>query len=129
MLEVLSGPLTNLIDNLFETDEERANAKLKLLSAEMQPILGQLAVNRAEATNPNMFVSGWRPFIGWSCGLIFIWNYIIAVFLHWSLLAMGIPVPVIPTLGIDQITPVLMGMLGLGGLRTFEKYTGSEANR
>jgi len=125
----LSGPLVEIIDNLFTSEEERAAAKLKLLSLEMQPYLAQLDVNREEAKSTRLFVAGWRPFIGWTCGSVFAWNYIVAPLLYWIFLLMGIPVPPIPTLGLAEITPVLMGLLGLGGMRTYEKLNGVEGNR
>jgi len=66
-------------------------------------------------------VAGWRPFIGWSCGVALAWNYIAQPVLVFTLAQTGNLVE-LPALDMSQMMPVLMGMLGLGGLRTFEKY-------
>lgn len=126
---ILTGPLVEIIDSLFTTEEEKAAAKLKLLSLEMQPYLAQLEVNKIEAANANVFVSGWRPFIGWTCGGIFGWNYIVAPFLQWIALMFNSDLPPMPVMGMEVIMPVLLGLLGLGGMRTFEKFKNVEANR
>lgn len=129
LAQLLAGPLVQLVDEVFETSEERAAAKLKLLNLEMQPYLAQLEVNKAEAGHMNVFVAGWRPFIGWVCGSIFAWTFIVAPFIGWIINALGIDVPPIPTLGLGEVMPVLLGLLGLGGMRTFEKLKGVESNR
>jgi hypothetical protein len=93
------------------------------LAATLSMIQGQMTINQAEAGNASTFVAGWRPFIGWVCGLACAWNW------------MGLPVAkvVLDYFGhtilmspadLSEMMPVLMGMLGLGGLRTFEKVQG-----
>jgi len=129
MARELIDPVGRIIDDVITTSEERENAKLRLAKLNLEPYLEQIRVNAAEAASPNLFVSGWRPFIGWVCGTVLVWNYIIAPMIHWIVLMVGAEVPVIPTLGINELMPVLMGLLGLGGLRTFEKYKGVEGNR
>ena len=131
---VVTG-LFGLIDGLFTSDEERENAKLRVLELQAKGQLAQLAVNVQEATSESVFVAGWRPFIGWVCGLAFAYTFLIQPFLtfvSWTLLAYNgtmLDTASLPTLDLAMMMPVLMGMLGLGGLRTYEKRTKSNMNR
>jgi hypothetical protein len=68
-------------------------------------------------------IAGWRPFIGWSCGVALAWTYVITPVLHFILAQTGNLVE-LPAMDMSQMMPVLLGMLGLGGLRSFEKYKG-----
>ena len=93
------------------------------LAAAVGVVQGQLAINAAEATSPSLFAAGWRPFIGWTCGGALFSQYILRPWVQWVCAVSGHPVPPIP--GIDDQLWQLMGtMLGMGGLRTFEKIKG-----
>ncbi len=81
---------------------------------------GQLEVNKVEAGSSSLFVSGWRPFIGWTCGLGMFGNFITIPFSNFVLALAGIDI-VIPLVPLETMMPVLMGMLGLGAMRSFEK--------
>ena len=110
----------DLIGRFFpdKTEQERAQ-----IAAALQIIQAQTDINKAEATNPSIFVAGWRPFIGWVCGVACAWNWIglpIAVF---AAAYFGKPMALRPA-DIGEMMPVLIGMLGLGGLRTTEKIKG-----
>lgn len=125
----LAGAL-NLVDELFTTEEERASAKLKLVELEHQGKLAQLAVNAEEAKSTNLFVSGWRPSIGWICALSFAITFVlmpiiqsIAVY-YTAFSGEYIDLSGLPVLDMSTIMPVLLGMLGLGGLRSYEKTKG-----
>lgn len=131
----IAGDLFKLIDDLFTTDEERQNAKLKVLELQQKGQLAQLAVNATEARHENVFVSGWRPFIGWVCGFAFAYNFIIQpmfVFLVWvvtTFYGVTFPITDLPALDMASLLAVLTGILGLGTLRTYEKRTGTNVNR
>lgn len=112
-----------VLDKLFPDPAAAAAAKLKLMEMLQAGDLAQLGVNTAEASNPSIFVSGWRPFIGWVCGSAFAWNYLIGPLVTQILLIMGHPVTY-SALDLGEMMPVLLGMLGLGGMRTFEKLQG-----
>ena len=110
--------VANVVDRFVETDDEkRAWEQVKAKMAQ-EPQLAQIELNKVEASHRTMFVAGWRPMAGWICaiglGFIFIGNPVI----QW---VTGQPGPELP---IDIIFELMLGMLGLGGLRTFEKYTG-----
>ena len=82
--------------------------------------LAQLEINKVEAASRSVFVSGWRPFIGWSCGAAMALNFIVFPLASFVLAQTGHLVE-LPTLDMSEMMPVLMGLLGLGGLRTVEK--------
>ncbi|WP_422048066.1 3TM-type holin [Shimia sp.] len=125
----LAKPLFDLIDDLFTSDDEREAAKLKLLQADLKPLMSQLEINKTEAASTNWFVAGWRPFIGWTCGFIFFYAYVLRDILIALAIAGGIDVSTIPDLNLYEVMPVMLGMLGLGAARSYEKVQGAEANR
>ena len=86
-------------------------------------IQSQLDINKVEAEHPSIFVSGWRPAIGWICGAACAWNWIGLPMAKLLLTIVGYTVSVSPA-DISEMMPILMGMLGLGGLRTMEKVNG-----
>ena len=121
---------SKVIDRLWPDPSQAAAAKLELYklqqSGELQQIMGQLEINKAEAASASVFVSGWRPFIGWVCGIACAWNWVgisvakvIAAFFQY-------PIVLTPA-DLSEMLPVLMGMLGLGVLRTAEKMKGVAA--
>ena len=80
----------------------------------------QTKINLAEASHRTLFVAGWRPFIGWTCGLALAYHFILQPILSLILVISGITVD-LPEFDMSSLMTVLMGMLGLGGLRTYEK--------
>jgi hypothetical protein len=77
----------------------------------------QTKINEIEAQHRTIFVAGWRPFIGWICGIALMYNFVIRDLFIWVVKPEDIP----PALQMEHLMTVLLGMLGLGGLRTFEK--------
>jgi hypothetical protein len=113
-----------LIDRLWPDPAQGAAAKLELIklqqSGDLAQMTGQLEINKIEAANANMFVSGWRPAIGWVCALALLYQYLVRPLAVAIFAAVGHPLPTMP--GLDEnLWQLMMGMLGLGGLRTFEK--------
>jgi|TARA_R110001583_G_scaffold50880_1_gene158751 hypothetical protein len=80
----------------------------------------QIEVNKIEAGSTNLFVSGWRPFVGWTCGFALCYHFVLQPFLMFVLLSIGKPME-LPVFDMSTLTTVLFGMLGLGGMRSFEK--------
>jgi len=102
---------------------DKSEAERQQLAAAVMVVQGQLDINKVEAASPSVFVSGWRPFIGWVCGVACAWNWIglkVALFIAAYL---GHPLDMQPA-DVSEMMPVLLGMLGLGGLRTVEKLKG-----
>jgi len=118
-----------VIDRLWPDPVQAATAKLELLklqqTGELAAIAGQLKINEVEAANPSVFVSGWRPFIGWVCGCGLVYAFIGQPLLSWASGIYHFVIP--PTLDVSTLLTVLGGMLGLGGLRTVEKLNGVAA--
>ncbi len=116
-----------VIDRVWPDPVQAATAKLELIklqqSGELAAMAGQLDINKVEAGNASVFVSGWRPFIGWVCGAACAWNWIglkIALFVA---AFFGHPLT-LASADLSEMMPVLMGMLGIGTLRTIEKLNG-----
>jgi hypothetical protein len=102
---------------------DKTEAEKAQLAAALAIVQGQIDINKVEAASESVFTSGWRPFIGWVCGVGCAWNWIglpVSVFIA---TALGHPLNVFPA-DMGEMMPLLLGMLGLGGLRTFEKYKG-----
>jgi hypothetical protein len=115
----------NIIDDLFTSDEERLDKKAVLLRIAQRPGFVQAEINKVEAAHRSIWVAGWRPFIGWVCGAALAWNYIVHPLAVWLLLAFGdgtVLAP--PQLSLGALMPVVLGLLGLGTLRTVEKSLG-----
>lgn len=118
---------TDLV-NKFWPDKTQAEKDQLALQVQQMTIAanltqGQIDVNKAEASNQSAFVAGWRPFVGWVCGASFGWTFVIGPLLSFTLGAFKVSVS-LPQLDLSQLSPVLMGMLGLGVMRTVEKVNG-----
>lgn len=109
-----------VLDKIFPNPEDRAQAQIKLVEIQQNNDLGQISVNAEEAKSEHLFVSGWRPFIGWVCGFAFAYHFIALPLLQTIAQAAGYKVDA-PVFDMNQLMTVLMGMLGLGSLRTIER--------
>ena len=120
ILSSLIGPATKLLDKVIEDkDQKNALAHEIATMAERQAqelAKGQLDVNKVEAAHKSLFVAGWRPAIGWVCALGLFYNVILA-----NIIGIWVDVPEIDT---TLLVPVMMGMLGLGAMRSYEKVQG-----
>lgn len=125
-------PLLDLIPNPQAREKARQDFELTLVTqqTELLKVLqasdqAQADVNKTEAASSSLFVAGWRPFIGWVCGLSFAWMYLGQPIASWAITAFHITGATIPVIPAENMMELLMGMLGLGGLRTFEKIKGA----
>jgi len=113
-----------VMDRLWPDPAQAAAAKLELFklqqSGELSMIAGQMEINKVEAANPSVFVSGWRPAIGWVCGAGFAVQFVVGPLAEWGSALYGHPVK-FPAMDTGTMMPLLLGMLGLSGLRTAEK--------
>ena len=103
---------------------DKSAAEAAQLAAAVALVQGQMDVNRAEAASPNAFTSGWRPAIGWVCGLALLFQYILRPMLMWYGIVTGHQWPSLPGID-DHLWELMLGMLGLGGLRSLEKIKGA----
>ena len=131
LLKPMVGPIIDKLVDRIPNVNERAKAKeefeKQLLDVVNQANLQQLKINEIEAGHKNIFVAGWRPFIGWICGAGILWAFIIQPVAVWitKVFCPEVELPVINTDGLYQL---VLAMLGIGGLRTFEKYKGVARN-
>jgi hypothetical protein len=120
---------SKLIDRVWPDPTAAANAKFELFklqqSGELSAIAGQMEINKVEAANPSVFVSGWRPFVGWICGVGLLYSFLGQPLLTWASSFFHISGP--PSLDMGTLITVLGGLLGLGSLRTIEKLNGVAA--
>ena len=125
LLDTLVGPVTSIIDKIIPDKDQAAKLahEIATMSEKManEQVLAQLEVNKAEAASGSLFKGGWRPAIGWICGLALLWSFILQPFLVFFLLVFGVDLPPLPEVGTADLMPILLGMLGLGGLRSYEK--------
>jgi len=114
---------SNVINKIWPDKTEAEKAQL---AAAMAVVQGQLDANKAEAASSSLFVSGWRPAVGWVCVLAFGWNMIGLSIAKVALGLINHPMQINPA-DLSEMMPILIGMLGLGGLRTVEKINGVAA--
>jgi len=138
VLPSLLEKVFGVIDKVVPDKDAAQKAKDALASAEgiqeFKLLLGQLEVNMKEAMHPSIFVAGWRPWIGWVCGMAFAYTYLLLPFMLFLVFTFGNAemvkqVAALPELDIMTMMPVLLGMLGLSGMRTTEKIKNAEGNR
>lgn len=124
LISSLIGPATSLLDKFIEDKDQKmalAHEISTMAERHAQELAkGQLEVNKVEAASKSMFVAGWRPFIGWVCGVGFLANFILIPMANFGLALAEVSIT-IPMIDTTQMMPVLMGMLGLGAMRTVEK--------
>ena len=126
----LAGPIIDIIGKIFDRvipDKAAAEkAKLELLASATQQefslALQQVSVNLEEAKHPSIFVAGWRPYIGWVCGAALTYNFLLFPLLNWAVGLGWVPVDAVPVLMEGSLMELVLGMLGLAGLRTWEKF-------
>lgn len=124
----------NVLDKIFPDAEKASEAKIKLmemaqkgelavLDADLKLSLGQMEINKAEAST-DLFRGGWRPAAGWVCVFGLGYQFILSPILPWMFNAMGAHIAPMPAIDNDTLMTLLGGLLGLGGLRTFERIKG-----
>lgn len=127
MLELLITPITALLDKFIPDADQKAKLAHEIATlAERQAheiAKAQIEVNKTEAASSSLFVSGWRPAVGWICASGLGFNFLVVPLGNFYL-TLTDNVTIIPTLDLSQMMPVLLGMLGLGAYRSFEKVKG-----
>jgi len=116
-----------IISRIFPDPAQAAQAKLELMklqqSGDLATMTAQTDINKEEAKSSNIFVSGWRPFVGWVCGSAFALHFLLLPVANFVMVATG-EKEVVLAFDMQTLMTVLMGLLGLGGMRTFEKVQG-----
>jgi hypothetical protein len=128
MLSKLIEPVTGLLDKVIEDKDQKSRLAHELATMAdrhaQDLALAQIEVNKAEAASGSLFKGGWRPFIGWVCGGAFAYHFVLQPVIVFAVLTAGVDLPPLPEFDMASLMTVMMGMLGLGGLRTYEKQKG-----
>ena len=128
LINSLIGPATKLLDKVIEDKDQKAKLAHELatmadkLAHEQQ--LAQMAINKEEASSGSLFKGGWRPCIGWICGIAFGYHFVLQPVIVFVVVLIGMGIPELPSFDMGTLLTVLGGMLGIGGLRTYEKQKG-----
>tara|TARA_R110000744_G_scaffold44078_4_gene98425 strand:- start:2298 stop:2672 length:375 start_codon:yes stop_codon:yes gene_type:complete len=115
-INALIGPVSAILDKVIPDKDLREKLSHEIATMADRQMSAQIEVNKVEAAHKSLFVAGWRPAIGWICGFALLYSTIIS-----PILGIWLEVPEVDT---SLLTTVLMGMLGLGAMRTFEKTKG-----
>jgi len=110
----------NIIDQVFTSDDERAQADIIKQKLAMKPALVQAEISKVQAQHRSTFVAGARPFLMWVCGLGFLFAFVVNPLLQWIAPELGSP-----ELPLEAMMELTLAMLGLAGLRTVEKLQGA----
>jgi len=121
--ETLTGVAGKVLDKFVQDKDLKAKLDHELNMAFHEANLAQTEINKVEAASQSMFVAGWRPFVGWTCGVALMYHFLLLPLLHFILKATGNEVE-LPEFDFSHLSTILMGMLGLGSLRTYEKLRG-----
>lgn len=125
MITSLIEPVTGLLDKFIEDKDQKAKLAHEIATMgekhAQQLALAQIEVNKAEAASGSFFKGGWRPFVGWVCAVAFAYHFVIQPLLIFIFSYAGIEPPDLPEFQMNTLLTVLGGLLGIGGLRTYEK--------
>ena len=128
LISTLVGPVSNILDKVIPDADEKARLAHEIATMSdqhaQQLALAQVEVNKTEAASGSLFKGGWRPFVGWTCGIALLYHFILSPLILFGVSLAGVDIPPIPEFDMGSLMTVLMGMLGLSGLRTYEKQKG-----
>ena len=128
LLTSLVGPASDLLGKFIEDKDQKAKLAHELATMAdklaHEQNLAQIQVNREEASSGSLFKGGWRPFVGWVCGVAFCYHFILQPLVIFIVAIAGVDIPDLPEFQMNTLLTVLGGLLGIGGLRTYEKQKG-----
>ena len=128
MLQALIGPATGLLDKFIPDQDTKIKLAHEIATMSERHAhelaKSQLEVNKVEAASRSTFVAGWRPFVGWTCGVALAYHFVLQPLILFGVTVAGVQMSPLPAFDMDTLLTVLLGMLGLGGLRTLEKTKG-----
>ena len=128
LLNNLIGPATKLLDKFIEDKDQKAKLAHELATMAdklaHEQNLAQMAINKEEASSGSLFKGGWRHCIGWICGIAFFYHFVCQPIIVFVLTIFGVSIVNLPEFEMNTLLTVLGGMLGIGGLRSYEKSKG-----
>ena len=128
LVQTLVGPVTGILDKFIEDKDQKAKLAHEIATMSdkhaQELALAQVEVNKAEAASGSLFKGGLRPFVGWICGVALLYHFILSPLIIFIVALTGTKIPPLPEFDMGSLMTVLLGMLGIGGLRTYEKQKG-----
>jgi hypothetical protein len=135
ILNTLVGPVAEILDKVVVDQDEKNRLAFEIATlADRQAhevALAQIQVNQAEAANAGggwlgFFRAGWRPFVAWSCAAAMVWHFLLVPIILFTATMSGAELPPLPEFDMGSLMTVLLGLLGLGGMRSLERIRGAE---
>lgn len=123
LIELVSGPVTSILDKFVADKDLKAKLEHELKTELHKANMAQIEVNKMEAQSRHWFVASWRPCVGWICAFALGYHFIISPITIFALSVAGLSYD-LPEFDMSSLMTILLGMLGLGGLRTYEKKQG-----
>ena len=128
LVNTLVGPVSNILDKFVEDKDQKAKLAHEIATMSdkhaQEIALAQISVNAAEAASGSLFKGGWRPCVGWVCAIAFFYHFVGQPIIIFVVALTGAEIPELPEFDMATLLTVLGGMLGIGGLRTYEKKQG-----
>ena len=128
LITSLIGPVTGILDKVIEDKDQKAKLAHELATMSdthaQQALLAQLEINKAEAASGSLFKGGWRPAVGWICAIAFGYHFVLQPLIIFVVTIIGVDIPDLPEFDMSTLLTTLGGLLGIGGLRTYEKQKG-----
>ena len=128
IVNALIGPVGNILDKFIEDKDQKAKLAHEIATMSekhaQEAMLAQLEINKAEAASGSIFKGGWRPAVGWVCAIAFAYHFILKDLIIFGASFAGADLPELPKFDMGTLLTVLGGMLGIGGLRPYEKQKG-----
>lgn len=128
LLDIVIGPITSILERFIPDKGKREEMAHEIAMTIENNVhaqtMAQMEINKVEAAHASIFVAGARPFILWVCGLSLAWQYLIRPIMEWAAFLAGVNLTGAPQLDIGELTMILLSLLGLGGMRSYEKKNG-----
>ena len=128
LLDNLIQPVSKILDKAIPDQDLKRKLSHEIATMSEKHAqdlaLAQIEVNAAEAASGSLFKGGWRPCIGWICGIAFGYHFVLQPVIIFIVALTGITIPDLPSFNMNTLLTVLGGLLGIGGLRTYEKLKG-----
>ena len=128
LINTLIGPVTGILDKVIEDKDQKAKLAHEIATMSdthaQQALLAQLEINKAEAASGSLFKGGWRPAVGWICAIAFGYHFVLQPLIIFVVTIIGVDIPDLPEFDMSTLLTTLGGLLGIGGLRTYEKQKG-----
>ena len=128
LLSTLVGPAADILDKVIPDQDLKRKLSHEIATMAdkhaQEALLAQLEINKAEAASGSLFKGGWRPAVGWICAIAFAYHFVLQPLIIFVVAIVGVDIPDLPEFKMNTLLTVLGGLLGIGGLRTYEKQKG-----